>query len=118
MVPIRWFPRVTEDGYRLLPLKEILAEWKRWKKLTDMGEFKNMKSGPDKGIRDDWWNPGWVPFADNGMGDLFCVDLAPTPAGTAGQVITMNHETSKRELLAPSFAAWLADLAGKIMRDK
>jgi ankyrin repeat protein/cell wall assembly regulator SMI1 len=100
-----------EDGYRLLPLREALAEWRRWKKLTDMGEFRGMKSGPDKGVRDDWWSPGWVPFADNGRGDLLCLDMAPAPGGRRGQIITMNHASTKRERLAPSLAHWLSDLA-------
>jgi cell wall assembly regulator SMI1 len=68
-----------QDGYRLLTLRDLTAKWARWKKLTDMGEFKGLKSGPDRGVRDDWWNPGWIPFADNGSGDLLCLDMAPAP---------------------------------------
>ncbi len=107
-----------EDGYRLLPLRELLAEWRRWQELTDRGEFRGMKSGPDRGVRDDWWNPGWVPFADNGYGDLLCVDTAPAPGGRAGQIITMNHESTKRELLAPDFVHWLADVAAALKGDE
>ena len=103
------------DGtFQLLPLDEIDSEWAMWKELVDGGEFTGTTSDPDKGIRDDWWNAGWIPFAANGAGDSICLDLNPAKEGRMGQVITMNHETSERRLLANSFAEWLADLAETI----
>src|SRR5262249_16279665 len=99
-----------EEGYFLMPTADIVREWKSWKKLVDGGEFEGKESAPDRGIQDAWWHPGWVPFASNGAGDSICLDLTPAPGGVAGQVITMNHESTKRELLAPSFAAWFTEL--------
>jgi cell wall assembly regulator SMI1/ankyrin repeat protein len=108
-------PLEEGDGsYFLLSCADSAQEWRCWKQLTDGGEFADKESGPDIGIRDAWWHPGWVPIASNGGGDSICLDLAPTKEGQVGQVITMNHETAKRELLAPSFAHWLADLAGAL----
>ena len=104
----------SPGGYYLMACAEIVLEWQSWKGLVDSGEFANQESGPDKGIQDDWWHPGWIPFASNGGGDSICLDLAPTKDGTPGQVITMSHETSTRELLAPSFGQWLAGLADSI----
>ncbi len=101
----------SPGGYYLLPVEEMIQQWQGWKELTNGGEFAGQSSGPDKGIQDAWWHPGWISFASNGGGDSFCLDLAPTADGTAGQIITMNHETPERELLAPSFAQWLASLA-------
>jgi cell wall assembly regulator SMI1/ankyrin repeat protein len=100
-----------DEGYFLLSCADSAGEWQCWKELADSGEFANKESGPDIGIQDTWWHPGWVPIASNGGGDSICLDLAPTEEGRVGQVITMNHETAKRELLAPSFAQWLADWA-------
>ena len=103
------------DGtFQLLPLDEIDSEWAMWKELVDGGEFTGTTSDPDKGIRDDWWNTGWIPFAANGGGDSICLDLNPAKEGRMGQVITMNHETSERRLLANSFAEWLAEFAETI----
>jgi cell wall assembly regulator SMI1 len=101
----------NEESYFLLSLKHLLEEWQTWKGLLDAGEFKDQASGPDKGIRSQWWHPGWIPFASNGGGDFLCIDLAPTEEGVSGQVITMSHESAKRELLAGCFAEWLAALA-------
>jgi len=106
-----------DEPYVLLTIKGIFDEWKSWKGLIDKGAFATDESVPDKGIRSNWWNSGWIPFASNGGGDSLCIDLAPTKEGTAGQVITMNHETPKRKRLAPSFAEWLAELAEKWEED-
>ena len=106
-----------EDGdaaYFLMASADIAEEWQNRKKLHDSREFADKESGPDKGIQSAWWHPGWIPFASNGGGDSLCLDLAPTPDGKTGQVITMNHESAKRELLAASFAQWLADLAERV----
>jgi cell wall assembly regulator SMI1 len=102
------------SGYFLMASGDIAEEWQNRKKLRDSGEFADKESGPDPGIKDAWWHPGWIPFASNGGGDSLCLDLAPTKVGKAGQVITMNHESARRELLAPSFAEWLAALAEAI----
>jgi len=107
----------NEEGYFLMPTKAIISEWKSWKSLVDNGEFKGKESSPETGIQGAWWHPGWLPFASNGGGDSICLDLAPAPGGTRGQVITMNHETSRRQLLAPSFSAWFTEVAQTIEAD-
>src|SRR5262249_26010489 len=56
----------NEMGYFLMPIADIVDEWKSWKQLVDGGEFEGKASGPDEGIQDAWWHPGWVPFASNG----------------------------------------------------
>jgi cell wall assembly regulator SMI1 len=104
----------NEEGYFLMPIKSMISEWKSWKDLAERGEFKGKESSPETGIQGVWWHPGWIPFASNGAGDSIALDLAPAPGGNAGQVITMNHESSRRQRLAPSFIAWFADLAQTI----
>jgi cell wall assembly regulator SMI1 len=96
---------------RLLSLTEIAREWAMMKELYDSGEFARQKSKPPRGIRDDWWNPGWVPIAENGGGDYFCLDLAPGKGGTAGQVMVFFHDVKGRPRIAKSYAAWLEELA-------
>jgi cell wall assembly regulator SMI1 len=110
------FP-ITDDALgampscRLLALAEIGREWAMMKELHDIGEFAVRKSEPARGVRDDWWNPAWVPIADNGGGDYFCLDLAPTRGGTAGQIIIFFHDMKDRPRIAKSYAAWLEELA-------
>jgi len=101
----------TTPSCRLLTLTEIGREWAMMKELHDMGEFADSPSEPARGIRDDWWNPGWIPIADNGGGDYYCIDLAPAKTGAVGQVILFFHEEGERPLVAKSYAAWLDQLA-------
>lgn len=97
---------------QLFSIVEIDREWSMLKGLLDDGEFAGSQSRPQSGVRDDWWNPGWVPIAGNGGGDSFCLDMAPDEGGSVGQVIYFFHDMKNRPLIAPSFSAWLEELAG------
>src|SRR5262249_30642793 len=94
-----------------LPLEEVRSDWTNWKRLVEMGEFADRSAEAAAGVRADWWNPGWVPLASNGGGDYQCLDLAPAPTGTPGQVIGMWHENGRRQLLAPSLSEYLRLIA-------
>lgn len=98
-------------SHRVLAVAEIEREWGLMKDLLDGREFVGLKVQPDSGVRADWWHTGWVPVADNGGGDYFCVDTAPADGGTPGQVILFRHDSGDRPVLAASFGAWLAALA-------
>lgn len=99
-------------GWEWLSLERIRDEWKVWKDLLDGGDFEGIRSDADGStVRDDWWNPAWIPLTYSGSGDHHCLDLAPGPQGTAGQIIEMWHDEGSRPVLAPSFEAWLASFA-------
>lgn len=102
------------DGYGtfyLLPLSQIPQEWKMMNDLARRGEFRDFRSSPDQGVADGWWNSGWIPFASNGGGDYYCIDLAPTISKLVGQVIKILHDQGHRKVLAPSYHLWLQQLA-------
>ena len=98
-------------SFRLLTLTEIAREWAMMKELHDVGEFDGRKTRPSRGISREWWNTGWVPIADNGGGDYFCLDTASEKAGSVGQVMVFLHDMEERPLIAKSYAAWLEKLA-------
>lgn len=105
-------PEVDGFGFRLMTTEEIVSEWNRWKELSDMGEFdENISLGADEIRGELWWQEGWIPFAENGSGDSYCIDMNPSQGGKRGQVIVMNHESPRRELLSASFGGWLHMLA-------
>jgi cell wall assembly regulator SMI1 len=105
------FPNLLDISFYLMPLAEVVQDWKSQKQLLEGGDFDHGRARSARGIRKEWWNTGWVPFASNGGGDLFCIDLAPAPGGAVGQVISHNHETGEHGLLAPSLRSWLHELA-------
>jgi cell wall assembly regulator SMI1 len=107
------FPE-TDISYSLIPTTQILSDWKMLNGLVESGDFDNRKATSDTGIQKKWWTPDWIPFASNGGGDYFCLDLKPLKKGTVGQIISVNHESGERRLQAPSFAHWLFDFANQL----
>ncbi|NLR78558.1 SMI1/KNR4 family protein [Chitinophaga eiseniae] len=101
------------DADQLLSMEDITAQWYHWKDQLDAGTFtwrdEPIQSTPDTGIKNDWWNPLWIPFTSDGFGNHLCIDLDPAPGGKHGQIITLWHDDSHRAILAPSFEAWLED---------
>ncbi|MGD8627272.1 MAG: SMI1/KNR4 family protein [Anaerolineae bacterium] len=94
-----------------LALEAIVQEWKMLKELLDGGDFAGLAPDSAQGVANDWWHPGWIPFADNGGGDYVCIDMAPAEGGRAGQVISHSHESGEHRVLATSLADYLNDLA-------
>jgi cell wall assembly regulator SMI1 len=95
------------EGREFLSLARIREEWEVWKDLLDSGDFKGCESEPDVGIRNDWWNEKWIPITYDGAGNHDCLDLAPADGGTVGQIITMYHDSSDREIVSSSLREWL-----------
>ena len=103
------------DGWEWLSLQRIRDEWKVWKELLDGGDFEgNESDGDGEIVRRDWWNAVWIPLTYSGSGDHHCLDLAPGPQGTAGQIIEMWHDSGERPMMAPSFRAWLTQFADRL----
>jgi cell wall assembly regulator SMI1 len=115
---------LPEPSYRLFTLTDVAREWAMMKELHDIGQFEGArKPKPARGIQNVVWSLGWVPIADNGAGDYFCLDLAPAKGGTVGQVILFGHENTDQRRVARSFAEWMGKLArrfqtGKIVLDE
>mgnify|MGYP001076588802 CR=1 FL=1 len=95
-----------------LSLDQICDEWRTWKDLLDGGDFDNIESEADgRQVRGDWWNPAWIPLTFSGSGDHHCLDLAPGPEGTSGQIIEMWHDEGERPVVAASFGEFLVKYA-------
>lgn len=71
----------------------------------------------------DWMSPervraipncrGWLQFTDS-EGEGHALDLDPLPAGERGQIIWLPVDGPTPEPVAPSYGAWLADLAQRL----
>jgi cell wall assembly regulator SMI1 len=95
------------DAEEILSIDRIKEQWGIWKELYDNGTFTGKHSDPDDGIKDDWWNPRWIPFTFDGAGNHYCLDLDPDEDGEAGQVIRMWHDDAERIHLAYSFGEFI-----------
>jgi molybdopterin molybdotransferase len=101
------------DNEDLLSLNEIAVQGDIWKEQLDGGDFKDNSGGdPGRGVKNNWWNPSWIPVTHNGVGDHVCVDLDPdeTQGGCSGQLIRVLHSDSARTLEAIDFVSWLETL--------
>jgi len=102
------------DGWEFLSLERIKEEWGCWMGLLDADDLAGRETETQAGVRPGWWNPGWIPLIYGGTGDTHCLDLDPAPGGDLGQIITMWHDSPERHILAPSFSAWLGQLANAL----
>ena len=112
---------LTDMG-EILNLQGIEREWNIWKKLREDSIFPDSSAKCDNGIQQTWYDKLWIPFTADGNGNHYCLDLNPTEEGTFGQVISLWTDYGNRNIIAPSFQAfmeqYLADLkAGKFNYD-
>lgn len=99
-------------SYGPLAASKVKFEWETQRELLEGGDFEGCEPEEvDPGIRNVSWNIGWIPFAGNGGGDLYCIDLMPGEGGSPGQIISHSHESFDHKLLATSFADYLNQLA-------
>ena len=61
-----------------------------------------------------WWHRKWVPIAYEYAGNLTCLDLAPAPGGTVGQIIDWDHECGPSRVLFPGFQQLLEVFADQL----
>jgi cell wall assembly regulator SMI1 len=103
----------------LLSFDRIIDEWKVWKDLLDSKDFEDNNgpytSTPENGIKNNWWNPLWIPITYDGSGNHFCLDLDPEKDGNYGQIIRMWHDDPQRSLEAISFKEWITNYKNKLV---
>ena len=54
----------------------------------------------DERIARTYWQPQWVPLAQDGCGNEYCYDLAPGSSGQVGQIIAMEFQDGQGPYLA------------------
>jgi cell wall assembly regulator SMI1 len=99
------------ERFRLLSVDQAIKEWEIWQVLDNSGDFEDAEASPDKGVRDAWWHPKWLPMATNTAGDFLCFDISPAAGGKIGQVITLWHDRPNREIAFASVRDMLTKLA-------
>jgi len=84
---------------------------------ADMWVQDDDSVGAGQKVRFDFWNPKWVPIAKNSTGTRLFVDLAPGPAGTAGQLVMWEPEgTDARSVVASGLTEHLVVMAEALER--
>ena len=97
----------------LLPFDRIVNDWKVYADVFERGDLHDEDgnlltvSHIDKGIKNNWWNPKWIPITSDARGENVCMDLDPSEEGTVGQIIDVFSNIDGRLLLSGSFRAWI-----------
>lgn len=99
------------NGNELLSLEGAHGEWSFWVDFVEGGEAEDFQAEPGAGVRPGWFRAGWIPLTYDGAGNHACLDLDPDVGGSVGQVIEFWHDANDREVVAPSFGAWLSKFA-------
>ena len=97
-----------------MSLDDSTSAWEMLKQLLELGEFTDRPLVSVEGVANDFWNVAWIPFADNGGGDYYCIDMAPGKGGKKGQVIFHSHESGQHVVLATSLRDYLSQLADNL----
>lgn len=114
----KWDSPALINNETLLSTRMILKEWSTWKNLLDEGSFPHPSQPQNSEIRNDWWNPGWIPITTDDSGMMCCLDFAPTEEGNKGQVIGFDSQSSDRVLLANSFRSWIENYVTELENGK
>lgn len=117
-----WLRYGGDDGmpwreYEGLGVDHALADWRTSSELTAAGTFADAEPHEiedGERIRYTWWDAGWIPFARDGGGNLYCVDVAPGPAGHWGQVIAWEVHGGPAGPLATSLESFLRAYVAEI----
>ncbi|MEZ0373270.1 MAG: DUF6707 family protein [Candidatus Sericytochromatia bacterium] len=104
------------DGHTLLSLEDMVSDWRVCQELLDEDFAEDDNQNVHDAIRPRWWQTGWIPLTADGMGNHFCLDLAPARAGKKGQVISFWHDDDARELIAANFKDYLGGFAKSLSK--
>lgn len=108
---------VWSDRGQLLSVEDMLKAWRSLLTIAEEPDPEEIaESISDNLIEVDGpvWavshHSSWIPFIEMNGGDETCyLDLAPTPGGTEGQVISVDREVGRWAVEAKSFEAFFAD---------
>lgn len=107
-------------GMVLLPLEEVLDEWRFWREVDDDPNSGGhtqlrqvMQSIPPNWIRREYSQRGWIPLISDKAGNYVGVDLNPGEGGSVGQVIVFGRDFDTKVVLwrgegEAGWARWLA----------
>lgn len=95
--------------YEYLDLCRVLGNWSRLVRRKAEGAFEGKQVFDAGGgiVQNTWWHHAWIPFAEDGGGNMLCIDLAPGTDGVAGQIIKMELGAGPVHSQYGSFLEWL-----------
>ncbi len=111
---------VSLHDYTYLSLDSVFNSWSNMTKLAEAGTFAHAEvyEQGEGVIQNTWRHRGWIPFAEDGGGNMFCIDTTPAARGVAGQVLRMEIGSGPGITEYPSFLAWLENYGDDLVAGK
>lgn len=113
-------------GLTLLPLEDVLEEWRFWREVDDdpttganLRLRDMMQSIPPQWVRKDYSQRGWIPLIADKAGNYIGIDLNPGKGGAVGQVIVFGRDFDTKVVLwkgdgPAGWATWLASFVEEL----
>lgn len=113
-------------GLTLLPLEDVLEEWRFWREVDDdptTGANPRlrdlMQSIPPGWVRKEYSQRGWLPLITDKTGNYIGIDLNPAESGAVGQVIVFGRDFDTKVVLwngdgVAGWAKWLASFVEEL----
>ncbi len=97
------------NEFTYLPLRSVLEIWEAMNESEAAGEFgeRTIDAPEAKVVKPVWWHKGLIPFAQDGAGNLLCIDLDPGPKGSNGQITRFERNMGPAATEHRSFGGWL-----------
>ena len=110
---------VTLHDYTYLSLDVVIHKWSGLTKLSESGIFEGKEVFDAGGglIQNTWWHRSWIPFAEDGGGNLICIDMVPTEAGVKGQILYMELRSGPYAKKYKSFLEWMDRYSDDLYQD-
>ncbi len=99
------FIGTKEAVKEIAALRQAAAFWQ------DSMDELDLRSDPPGAVQRQVYTDGWFPFAYDGGGNFFAVDMAPDVNGVAGQIISFGRDESVNCQLAPDMQTFLEFVA-------
>lgn len=105
---------------QLLNVDELIRSRRMWDEIGPDFEDSDddMVESLDPGVSASYWRGGWIPFAEDGGGNGYAIDLVPESSGTVGQVINFGSDDGIRAVLASSLTEFFDRIAELIQADE
>jgi cell wall assembly regulator SMI1 len=92
-----WRNGQTHSGFSLVGRYWLLSVAQ-----LETQRIEGRKAGVDMDDEEGWWSESWFPFADDGQGNLLCIDASD------GRLLQYFQDDPDRDTVAPSATALFA----------
>ncbi|GMM45315.1 hypothetical protein DAPK24_018900 [Pichia kluyveri] len=117
--------------YQLMDLEAIAAETNIWRRVYEKYENNNgngnvnnnekkfgiQKSCPPNFINEIYYDPLWIPFVKDNVGNNIAIDLNPNIEGKWGQIILFGRDYNTKFVVADSFSEFLSNVCNEFEDD-